>query len=125
MKWYAIVFGVVAGIIFIGGQWSPFVERSYRRDGDFSDIVDTKKREFMKTLFETFESGNPCTEIQDLDTNSHPDEYAIMRHSAQFDKILHQIRSRSYSTKKVTTPTRWANMDATDRTFNVFILNDK
>jgi hypothetical protein len=120
MRWIAIFLGVVTGGFFMGQDWTPLIRHTPNTDASYSDIKDSEKRAFIRTLFETFESENPHAELQDVIGSNYPSAEEIKANQAQFDQSLNRLRVGPCPVKKIVIPTRWQNMEAIDRAFHVF-----
>ncbi|MFS2036052.1 hypothetical protein ACEN8I_18670 [Polaromonas sp. CT11-55] len=120
MRWIAIFLGVIAGGFFMAQDWTPLIRYTPNVDASYRDIRDAKKRAFLRTLFETFESENPHAEQLDVIGSNRPSGEEIKAHQSQFDQSLKRLRVGPCPEKTIVVPTRWQNMEAIDRVFHVF-----
>ena len=123
-----IVLGIYAAFQFISTPWTPLltdtpheeVSFSTNKSTSFKHISEKDKRVFFRTLYETYESKNPRSEVYDVIGSQHASNTELEQHYAWFDHVLKQVRATGCPTKQVVVPTRWLNEDAFDRVFQVF-----
>ena len=120
MKFWASVLGVVLGFFFVGIAWTPFVKGSWETEVKYAHIKEPEKRKFFLTFSETFESINPRTEEFDIATNSKPVDHELKLAYGKFDGVRKMILAKGCPEKDVVVPTKWANIEARDRKFRIF-----
>ena len=108
-----IVLGVCAAYQFLSIPWKLLRTNT-------PPISEKDKRVFFRTLYETYESKNPRSEVYDVIGSQHASNTELEQHYAWFDHVLKQVRATGCPTKQVVVPTRWLNEDAFDRVFQVF-----
>jgi hypothetical protein len=112
--------GIVLGAIFVMRNWSPLLWNPPHDDMSFSHIADPGKRAFFRTLYETYESKTPRSELLDSATSQYPGDADLRLHREWFDKLLTQVPAKGCPIRQVTVPTRWQDIEAVDRVFQVF-----
>lgn len=120
MKFWASALGVVLGFFFVGIAWTPFVKGSWETEVKYEYIKDPDKQRFFLTFSETFESINPRAEEFDIETNSKPDDHELKLVYEKFDGMRKMILAKGCPEKDVIVPTKWANIEARDRKFRIF-----
>lgn len=116
---FIALLGICAGVLFTIQNWSPLLWDTPHNDMSFRHIAEPDKRAFFQTLYETYESDNPMTEKFDY-VGIPPRDADLRLHNERFDQLLKQVPAKGCRTRQVTVPTRYQNMDAVDRVFQVF-----
>lgn len=121
MKWAAALFGIVMSFVFTNQRWTPLMYHTPHDnlEASYIHIKDLNERAFFRTVFNTFESGNPRTESFDVGAN-RPTAEELRKYYESFDKSLKIIRPNKCPTKDVVIPTHYQNREAVDRNFLVF-----
>lgn len=120
MKFWASALGVVLGFFFVGIAWTPFVKGSWETEVKYEYIKEPDKQRFFLTFSETFESENPQNEDLNHKFDSRPEDLELYLAYERFDGVRKKILSKGCPEKRVAISTRWADIEARDRVFNVF-----
>ena len=131
MRLAYIILGFYAGIQFLSIQWTPLLrstpnaEISHHEDSRyaFRNVQDPDKRMFFITIYGTFESENPRSEMLDSYFTYRPSDEE-KNYYATFNKRLNKLTATGCPTKEIVVPTRWADIEAIDRKLQVFDLEN-
>ncbi len=125
-KWIVALLGITMGCIFIDQEWTPLIRYTPNEnfDASYTHIKNLNEREFVRAVFGTFESTNPGVEFLDVEVDARPSTSEISSHNKEFDRVLKKINVKKCRIKEIIIPSKYANIEAVDRKFFVFDLEN-